>query len=525
MGFFHRVKLLIKSQNLRIMVLFATLIVIATAIVMADTIKNDATSYYASISSYGSAITGSAEVSPRTTPFPSNIVTSGNLGHGGAFWRLYDDGIVVVESGHIREFAPRWNGHYRYIRRVTFTSPVIAMHLQGMFSDVPVSSIEGAYNIDTSNVTDMTGVFASASSLQYIDISSWDTSNVVSMAAMFDHAFQTQWEPLSSLDLSAWDTSRVEDMISVFRNTRLGNLNISSWDTGNVTRMSYMFEYSLRLSILDLSNWNTSNVTHMDRMFASTRSLTSLDLSGWDTRNVINMNSMFNNTALRQLTLGEYFVFHTNAMLPPVPRNNTFTGYWQNVGTGTINNPKGNFIFTSEGLMRYYDGAIMADTWVWQPTGQEGAYGQRIYGYFTLPNPARDVTIELRRSTGAMISTTTITPTGTSAAIPFIFDNIFPGSYTLIFRQPGHTSFTINNIVIDSQDIDLAKDPHFPERLPLYPGDINGDGQVNISDLTVLLAYWMSDNEYANLTGDGQVNVSDLSLLVQNWMAESVVVD
>jgi len=35
----------------------------------------------------------------------------------------------------------------------------------------------------------------------------------------------------------------------------------------------------------------------------------------------------------------------------------------------------------------------------------------------------------------------------------------------------------------------------------------------------------MGDYVNANFTGSGQVNISDLNLLLQNWMAESVIVE
>jgi len=152
-----------------------------------------------------------------------------------------------------------------------------------------------------------------------------------------------------------------------------------------------------------------------------------------------------------------------------------------------------------------------------------------IAGAFTLPNLAHPVTAELRRNSaaGQVVSTTTIevAQANTTTPVPFTI-NAPPGTYTLIFRQPGHTGFTINNVVVpEDGNIDLNQDPRFPQHLPLHPGDVNGDGQVNISDLSILLQNWMSSHDSANLTGSGQVNISDLNLLLQNWMAESVVVD
>lgn len=159
--------------------------------------------------------------------------------------------------------------------------------------------------------------------------------------------------------------------------------------------------------------------------------------------------------------------------------------------------------------------------------GSNGA----IHGSFTIPNLQIPLTIELRQdsATGSLISTV-ITPAvflQPSDPIDFIFNNIAPGTYSLIFRQPGHTGFTINNVIIpeDAEIINLTHDPRFPRHLPLRPGDVRGHGQVNIADLSILLQNWSGDYINANFTGSGQINISDLNMLLQNWMAESTVVD
>ena len=49
-------------------------------------------------------------------------------------------------------------------------------------------------------------------------------------------------------------------------------------------------------------------------------------------------------------------------------------------------------------------------------------------------------------------------------------------------------------------------------------GDVNRDGQVNVSDVTVLinmiLGNLATDNETADVNGDGNVNVSDVTTLI-----------
>lgn len=56
---------------------------------------------------------------------------------------------------------------------------------------------------------------------------------------------------------------------------------------------------------------------------------------------------------------------------------------------------------------------------------------------------------------------------------------------------------------------------------PNPPGDLNGDGVVDVSDLLILLATWgpcpRSGDCPADINGDGTVDVSDLLVLLANW--------
>ena len=92
-------------------------------------------------------------------------------------------------------------------------------------------------DVDTSNVTDMNGMFYSCSSLTSLDVSKFDTSNVTDMNGMFEEC-----SSLTSLDLSAFNTNKVTDMSYMFNYCgSLTSLDVSGWDTSNVTEMSYMF--------------------------------------------------------------------------------------------------------------------------------------------------------------------------------------------------------------------------------------------------------------------------------------------
>ncbi len=56
-------------------------------------------------------------------------------------------------------------------------------------------------------------------------------------------------------------------------------------------------------------------------------------------------------------------------------------------------------------------------------------------------------------------------------------------------------------------------------RAAVLPGDINGDGEVNVTDLSLMLANYGKPGTPAqgDISGDGQVDITDLSLLLSNF--------
>ncbi|WP_368742507.1 mucin-binding protein [Enterococcus casseliflavus] len=144
--------------------------------------------------------------------------------------------------------------------------------------------------------------------------------------------------------------------------------------------------------IVGLTFLDTSQATTMNSMFYGYSGST-LDLSNFDSTGVINslgagMNQFLANVRyLRELKLGPKFSFvgwnnwpgnsyPVNLVDPSGMygfRSSYYTGYWQNVGTGTVDAPYGEHILKSEELVLTYDGATMADTYVWQPWFIEAA--------------------------------------------------------------------------------------------------------------------------------------------------------
>ena len=162
-------------------------------------------------------------------------------------------------------------------------------NMSGMFMGcVGVTTLDLS-SFDTSKVTNMFAMFAFCSGVTSLDLSSFNTSKVTNMGTMFCNC-----SSLTSLDVSSFDTGNVTDMSIMFSGLKLTSLDLSTFDTKNVTNMGWMFDDCKNLKSLDVSTFDTSNVTSMCVMFRCCSALTSLDLSSWDTSNVTDMAVMFN---------------------------------------------------------------------------------------------------------------------------------------------------------------------------------------------------------------------------------------
>ncbi len=56
-----------------------------------------------------------------------------------------------------------------------------------------------------------------------------------------------------------------------------------------------------------------------------------------------------------------------------------------------------------------------------------------------------------------------------------------------------------------------------PPTTPPKKGDLNSDGKVNITDLSILLSNWGRSGVPADLNSSGKVDITDMSILLSNW--------
>lgn len=305
--------------------------------------------------------------------------TEKELVWGTSPWTFCEEtGTLTIDSGQLNEFdasdnpAP-WKRKdenavsANSVRKIIFTGKVTApKQSQQLFAHLNnLVEIVGLQNMDTSNVTNMYGMFLGTSNLVSLDLSNFDTSNVTRMASMFQEA-----RSLTNLDLSTFNTSRLSDMGSMFdQAVNLTNLDLSNFNTSNVSSMENMFYGARNLTNINLSNFETSNVTTMYGMFSGTSNIKNLNLSSFDTSKVSSMTQMFNSMkSLSTLTLGDKFKFLKNSSLGvPAPQNieDKITGKW------TRKDGKSKGYSPADFMANYGSGDLTAGTYVAEISEEE----------------------------------------------------------------------------------------------------------------------------------------------------------
>jgi hypothetical protein len=107
---------------------------------------------------------------------------------------------------------------------------------------------------------------------------------------------------------------------------------------------------------------------------------------------------------------------------------------------------------------------------------------------------------------------------------PFTFDNVAPGTYTLVVTKDAHTSFTINNFAVGEEDIDLTAHTRSDiSTMILRGGDLDESNNINQDDLAILInsanygrGVGLAANSLADLDGSGSINQDDLAILINS---------
>lgn len=207
----------------------------------------------------------------RVNKFPESTITSLSY----AFWLC--TGLIAMPS----------------------TLPSSVTDLSYCFSDSTFNIASSVSLWDTSNVTNMKGMFYRADSFNQ-PLGSWNTSKVTDMSYMF--AGDADFRTIFNQDISSWNTALVQDMSWMFYDNKEFNQPIGNWNTQNVRDMRRMFSGEVALQNKfnqPIGNWNVSNVTNMQYMFANCPF--NQAIGNWNVSNVTDFTAMFYfNTAFNQ---------------------------------------------------------------------------------------------------------------------------------------------------------------------------------------------------------------------------------
>jgi hypothetical protein len=96
-------------------------------------------------------------------------------------------------------------------------------------------------------------------------------------------------------------------------------------------------------------------------------------------------------------------------------------------------------------------------------------------------------------------------------SVPVDFPTVIPPGQTAHLLLSAEAATVESSLQIDAQFIFVGEAAN--------PGDVNGDGVVNVTDLLAVIAQWgpCSGKCNADLDGDGHVGVTDLLIVLENW--------
>ena len=465
------------------------------------------------------------------------VMMVANVGAEPTAYAEYQDGVLVFRYGEKPNKSnvydasdtgsyPGWYDRRNSISAVMFDSSFITARpkscnswFRGM---VNLTTMSGLYNLNTSNVTDMSYMFYGCASLKALDVNNFDTSNVTDMSYMFygcaslntlnvynlntsnvtDMSYMfCGCASLNTLNMHNFNTSNVTDMSDMFSGcTSPKTLNVNNFNTSNVTDMSYMFDNCSSMSKLDLLNFNTAYVTNMEGMFSRCQSISAIDLSSFNTSNVTNMKGMFYNFAwlggLKCLDVSGFDVSKVTDMSKMFYNCNGLTTIYCD---DSWNCEKSNAMFESCTKLR---GAIPYDA-----SKTDCTYANTVTGYFT--NTIIPDTFDIKLSdypiTSVNCNDLTAIPgvTGTAS-----YD---PDTKTLYIEDASIIERTLAGGYAIKTTLDTLR--------------VNVEGECNISSSKGVGLHSNSRNVVIGGTGTLNINASTAGIVMNSTAANSLDID
>jgi len=229
--------------------------------------------------------------------------------------------------------------------------------------DGPIKTSANAANLfaQLPNVTD------------YENLNLLDTSAATTMKGMFLQMNGNK--VLTSLDVSHFNTKNVTTMWGMFYGLKgVSELDLSSFDTGQVTAATSKFNGASSLQTINLANATFANLKDAGYMLSGS-DLRTIRLDSFAPPATFSGYSMFaNKTTIGQVTFGPKTHFAGDPKLnDAIATPDEFTGLWQAVGKGTLQNPLGDEFAHGKDITDLYNGTDNPSgivTYVWQPVNR-----------------------------------------------------------------------------------------------------------------------------------------------------------
>ena len=265
------------------------------------------------------------------------------------------------DTEDVNESYPDW-----YASADTITKVVFVDNIKGITSLAyyfyrlsNIDTFENLDRLDTKDVTSLYGTFSYCSSIEDLDLSSWNTSKVTNIST-----FVMNCSSLKTLNLSNWDFSVLNSTGGALSGcTALKTLDLSNtklpvdtynaglclgWHmSGSSCSLDEVIVTSIDLSqttslygflsipakkVTGLTTWDVSNVVSISSLFNGNSLIENVDISGWDLRNMRNTygSAIFSGCAnLKTLNM-------SNVKMPADTAASNFQLGWGNIG-GTLN--------------------------------------------------------------------------------------------------------------------------------------------------------------------------------------------
>ena len=393
--------------------------------------------------------------------------------------------------------------------------------------------IEGMEYLNTSEVTRMDYMFRDCHELTSLDLSHFYTDKVTSMSNMFSLCVY-----LTSLDLSTFKTANVEAMDSMFHAcVSLKTIYVGDgWSTAAVTESGKMFNDCIDLAGDKGTSYDNNHIdkeyAHIDGGASDPGYLSYIAPQTYACYTAENTTLTFYHDYYRSSRTGTTYALNAGAVEPGWASDGTnakvtqvafdpsfaevrptFTSYWFYEMRKLESITGMNYLNTSE-------------------VTRMDAMFSRCYKLTSLDlssfntSNVTDLT-EMFKSCSALRTIYVGDGWRLNDMAQAISRNVFNDCTSLVGGQG--TAYDANHVGADYAHIDggPSNPGYFSEKPTILRGDVNGDGSVNINDVTALIDYLLSGDESGinlaavNCNGDSDVNIADVTALIDYLLSRT----